>query len=101
MLVVLYILIGVCCLTAGRKYFANASKIMKSRKVTGRLVDYNEVRQGKRVMYSPVYEYEDGGEVKQYASSQVFLFQERFGTEKILFISENGEVSDYIGDEIL
>lgn len=93
MLSALYIISGLILLPVAVMCFSNAVKIMKSRKVTGRLVDYNEVRQGKRVMYSPVYEYEDGGELKRYTSSQVFSYQEPFGTEKILLISENGEVS--------
>lgn len=93
MLSALYIISGLILLPIAVICFSNAAKIMKSRKVTGRLVDYNEVRQGKRVMYSPVYEYDDGGELKRYTSSQVFSYQEPFGTEKILLISENGEVS--------
>lgn len=94
MLSALYIISGLILLPVAVMCFSNAAKIMKGRKVTGRLVDYNEVRQGKRVMYSPVYEYEDGGELKRYTSSQVFSYQEPFGTEKILLISESGEVSD-------
>lgn len=93
MLGIFYIIMGAGCLVMAVKYFSEAAKIMKGRKVTGRLVDHNEVRQGKRVMYSPVYEYEDGGEIKRYTSSQLFSYQEPFGTEKILLISENGEVS--------
>lgn len=93
MLSALYIISGLILLPIAVMCFLNAAKIMKGRKVTGKLVDYNEVRQGKRVMYSPVYEYEDGGEVKRFVSSRLFSYQEPFGTEKILLISENGEVS--------
>lgn len=87
-------LMGLMFLAGTVFYFSKAVKISKSRKVKGKLIDYSEIRQGSRILYSPVYEYENGGEVKRYSSSRMFTYQEPFGTEKILLISENGEVSD-------
>lgn len=89
-----YFLIALLFLAKAIEYFVKAHKILKGRKVRARLADYAEVRQGKRILYSPVYEYEDGGEIKRYTSKRVFTYQEPFGSEKILLILENGEVSD-------
>lgn len=89
-----YFLIALLFLAKAIEYFVKAHKILKGRRVRARLADYAGVRRGKRMLYSPVYEYEDGGEIKRYTSKRVFTYQEPLGSEKFLLISENGEVSD-------
>lgn len=52
------------------------------------------------VMYTSVYEYTDGGEVKRYTSSVSTSKQAEIGSEATLYISENGKVYERTGAKI-
>jgi len=79
--------------------FVSAKALGKSREVTATVVDVVSRKERRkrgpcRVVYSPVYEYYDGGEYKKYKSSMSSTFEVKLGTETTLYISEDGRVRE-------
>lgn len=68
-----------------------------SRQVSAAVVDVIEkMERGadgySTMMYTPVYEYIDGGEVRQYTSNVSTSKQAEIGSESTLYISEDGKI---------
>lgn len=94
-----YILMGGFGTVFAVYWIVNYLRIKSCRRVNAKIVDYvtvtnNKYGGKKRMLYAPVYEYEDCGEIKRYTSKQAFIYQEPFGTEAVLLISKNGDVTD-------
>lgn len=53
------------------------------------------------MMYTPVYEYSDGGEVRQYTSNVSTSKRAEIGSETTLYISEDGKIYQKSGAEIM
>lgn len=92
----LFTLIGIGAAIGG---FVSANALGKSREVTATVVDVVSRKERRkrgpcRVVYSPVYEYYDGGEYKKYKSSMSSTFEVKLGTEMTLYISEDGKVRE-------
>lgn len=53
------------------------------------------------MMYTPVYEYSDGGEVRQYISNVSTSKRAEIGSETTLYISEDGKIYQKSGAKIV
>lgn len=77
-----------------------------SRQVSATVVDVIEkMERGadgySTMMYTPVYEYTDGGEVRQYISNVSTSKKAETGSEATLYISENGNIYQKSGAAIM
>ena len=77
-------------------------RIGGSRRVSARVVEVIETRTKTRkdyesILYTPVYEYFDGGEVRTYKSLISTSMLVEVGDEATLYISENGAVYEKRG----
>lgn len=54
-------------------------------------------RRGRHRRYSYVYEYTDGGEVRRYKSNATTTVRLKIGSEKTLYISEDGRIYEHTG----
>lgn len=80
-------------------------RIDNSRQVTASVVDVIETREWHRKnhgkyytkMYTSVYEYYDGGEMKTYKSSVSTSKRAEIGSEATLYISEDGKIYERLG----
>lgn len=77
-----------------------------SRQVSATVVDVIEkMERGadgySTMMYTPVYEYTDGGEVRQYISNVSTSKKAETGSEATLYISENGKIYQKSGAAIM
>lgn len=77
-----------------------------SRQVSAAVVDVIEkMERGadgySTMMYTPVYEYTDGGEVRQYISNVSTSKKAETGSEATLYISENGKIYQKSGASIM
>lgn len=77
-------------------------RISSSRRVEARVVEVIETRTQTRkdyesVLYTPVYEYRDGGEVRTYKSLVSTAMPVETGSETALYISENGIIYERTG----
>lgn len=72
---------------------------------TERDTDFNHRNHRRRshtsVMYTSVYEYIDGGEVRRYTSNVSTSKQAETGSEATLYIYENGKIYQKSGAEIM
>lgn len=97
----LFMLFGVAFLAIGAvciiiSLYMN-DRIDNSRQVSAAVVDVIEkMERGadgySTMMYTPVYEYIDGGEVRQYTSNVSTSKQAEIGSESTLYISEDGKI---------
>lgn len=82
-----------------------------SRQVTARVVDVIESVEHRKdvnnhnnhysvIMYTSVYEYEDGGEVKTYTSNVSTSKRAEIGSETTLYISDNGKIYERGGAKV-
>ncbi len=75
--------------------FARLSvRMSSSRQVNATVVEVIRVREhnGHDTLYTPVYEYEDGGEVKRYTSDVSRSRRAEIGSETTLYISKDGKI---------
>lgn len=77
-----------------------------SRQVSAAVVDVIEkMERGadgySTMMYTPVYEYSDGGEVRRYTSNVSTSKRAEIGSEATLYISEDGKVYERSGAAIV
>lgn len=93
----LFAVIGFILLAVGA---AGSKAMKKSRGVNAKIVDFvvKTYRRSNRHLTKtycyPIYEYYDGGEVKQYTSSVSELPKKPIGTEVTLYISEDGKIRE-------
>lgn len=92
----LFTLIGIGAAIGG---FVSANALGKNREGTATVVDVVSRKERRkrgpcRVVYSPVYEYYDGGEYKKYKSRLSSTYEVKVGTEAALYISDGGEVRE-------
>ncbi len=69
-------------------------RMSSSRQVNATVVEVIRVREhnGHDTLYTPVYEYEDGGEVKRYTSDVSRSRRAEIGSETTLYISKDGKI---------
>ncbi len=69
-------------------------RMSSSRQVNATVVEVIRVREhnGHDTLYTPVYEYEDGGEVKRYTSDVSRSKRAEIGSETTLYISKDGKI---------
>lgn len=77
-----------------------SATVVEVIKETERDTDFNP-RSHTSVMYTSVYEYIDGGEVKRYTSNVSTSKQAEIGSEATLYISEDGKVYERSGAAIV
>lgn len=82
------------------------ARIDNSRQVSATVVDVikkvdRDADGYSTMMYTPVYEYVDGGEVRRYTSNVSTSKQAEIGSEATLFISEDGKIYQKPGAAIL
>lgn len=69
-------------------------RMSSNRQVNATVVEVIRVREhnGHDTLYTPVYEYEDGGEVKRYTSDVSRSRRAEIGSETTLYISKDGKI---------
>lgn len=69
-------------------------RMSSSRQVNATVVEVIRVpkHHGHNTLYTPVYEYEDGGEVKRYTSDVSRSKRAEIGSETTLYISKDGKI---------
>ncbi len=69
-------------------------RMSSGRQVNATVVEVIRVREhnGHDTLYTPVYEYEDGGEVKRYTSDVSRSRRAEIGSETTLYISKDGKI---------
>ena len=74
-------------------------RMSSSRQVNATVVEVIRVREhnGHDTLYTPVYEYEDGGEVKRYTSDVSRSRRAEIGSETTLYISKDGKIDQKSG----
>lgn len=106
----LFMLFGVAFLAIGAvciiiSLYMNA-RVDNSRQVSATVVEVikkvdRDADGYSTMMYTPVYEYSDGGEVRQYTSNVSTSKQAEIGSEATLYISEDGNIYQKSGAEIM
>lgn len=78
-------------------------RMSSSRQVNATVVEVIRVREhnGHDTLYTPVYEYEDGGEVKRYTSDVSRSRRAEIGSETTLYISKDGKIYQKSGAAVM
>lgn len=78
-------------------------RMSSSRQVNATVVEVIRVREhnGHDTLYTPVYEYEDGGEVKRYTSDVSRSRRVEIGSETTLYISKDGKIYQKSGAAVM
>ena len=96
---ILFLIIGAIMITVS----AGANlRMINSRRVNARIVEVIEThskprKDYERILYTPVYEYYDGGEVRTYESPVSTSMPVEMDGEVTLYISENGIIYEKRG----
>lgn len=96
---ILFLLIGAIMITVS---VGINVRINSSRQVSARVAEVIETRTKTRkdyesILYTPVYEYYDGGEVRTYKSLVSTSMPVEAGSEATLYISKNGMIYERTG----
>lgn len=92
---ILFVIIGVVLLVFYKRI---SQAIRDAREISGKIVDFKEVRYkrqnsgGYHTTYAPVYEYYYNGEFQRYTSPVSTSTPDPLGTSVTLYISANGQI---------
>ena len=92
---ILFIISGVVLLLYSLRV---SERIKRSRVVEAKIVDMDVIRKHRHSQseeqYAPIYEYYEDGEYKRYTGIMYSLARPEIGKETILYISDDGTVSE-------
>lgn len=96
---ILFLFIGVIMITVS---VGRIVRIISCRRVDAIVAEVIEIRSKPRkdyeiIMYTPIYEYCDGGEIKTYKSLVSTSMPVEAGSETMLYISEKGIIYEKTG----
>ncbi|MCM1497190.1 MAG: DUF3592 domain-containing protein [Clostridium sp.] len=94
---ILFVIIGVVLLVFYKRI---SQAIRDAREISGKIVDFKEVRYkrqnsgGYHITYAPVYEYYYNGEFQRYTSPVSTSTPAPLGTSVTLYISADGQITE-------